>query len=74
MNMDKQHATLLILLDFSAAFDTVDHQILLNRFRTEFGVSGKVLDWFASYLSNRSQQVYYQTGSLSILGYPKAVA
>ena len=49
MNMDKQHVTLLILQDLSAAFDTVDHQILLNRLRTEFGVSG--------YLSNRSQRV-----------------
>lgn len=55
--MDKQHATLLILLDFSTAIDTVDHQILLNRIRTEFCVSGKVLDWFASYLSSRSQKV-----------------
>ena len=54
--MDEQHATLLILLDLSPAFDTVDHQIL-NRLCTEFGVSGKVLDWFAPYFSNRSQKV-----------------
>ena len=54
--MDEQHATLLILLDLSPAFDTVDHQIL-NRLCTEFGVSGEVLDWFAPYFSNRSQKV-----------------
>ena len=52
MNMD--NATLLILLDLGGDFD---HQILLNRLHTEFGVSGKVLDWFALYLSNRSQKV-----------------
>ena len=46
-----------ILLYLSPTFDMVDHQILLNLLCTEFGVSGKVLDWFASYLSNRSQKV-----------------
>ena len=57
MNMDKQHATRLILLDLGAASDTVDHRILLNRLCTEFSMSGKVQDWFASYLLNRSQKV-----------------
>ena len=49
--------TLLVLLDLSAAFDTVRHDILLDRLRTAIGVSGKALEWFTSYLSGRSQQV-----------------
>ena len=55
--MDDSEVTALTLLDLSAAFDTIDHTILLSRLDHWFGVSGKVLEWFKSYLTDRSQGI-----------------
>ena len=55
---DTGHVSILSLIDLSAAFDTIDHSILINRLHTTFGCSGKVLDWFTSYLTCRTQSVF----------------
>jgi len=46
-----------VSLDLSAAFDTIDHVTLINRLRTSFGITGSVLSWLQSYMSNRTQSV-----------------
>ena len=61
LNMDRQHVTLLVLLDLSAAFDTVNHDILHRRLET-FGITGTALQWFSSYLGNRSQRIVFGDG------------
>jgi len=55
--IDRQQVTLLGLQDLSAAFDCVDHEILLRRLRHEFGICGTAFEWLASFLLGRSQQV-----------------
>ena len=56
LNMNKPHATLLVLLDLRVAFRTVDHNVLLSQLHS--------LEWFHSYLNGRSQWVMVQ-GNLS---------
>ena len=55
-SMEDGRVTVLTLLDLSAAFDTTDHTILLRILGDRFGVSGKALDCFKSYLTVRSQR------------------
>ena len=51
------------MLDLSAAFDTIDHSILLHRLKYRFSVSDPALEWVASYLSERYQ--YIRIGKLT---------
>jgi len=61
--LDTGNLAMLTLLDLSAAFDSVDHNTLLQRLRKSYGLGGKVIDWFTSYLGNRKQQVRTTTSS-----------
>ena len=53
--IDSSRAVVLRMLDLSAAFHTVSHAILVNRLSLRYGITGSVQEWFASYLSSRSQ-------------------
>ena len=47
----------LILLDYSAAFNTIRHKVFLNCLRQRYGIMGTALNWFKTYFTNRSQCV-----------------
>ena len=55
--LDKGHIVAVVMIDVSAAFDTVSQEYLLQCFTKHFGISGKALEWMKSYLSNRTQSV-----------------
>ncbi len=57
MELDKAKVVMLVLLDLSAAFDTIDHEILLKRLSRWCGINGTALKWFQLYLKERTQTV-----------------
>src|SRR5688572_8581994 len=57
--IDAGNHALLSLFDLSAAFDTVDHDVLVERLERTYGIRSVALDWLRSYLSSRRQTVLY---------------
>jgi len=51
----------------TAAFDTVDHDLLMLQLERQFGLRGVVLQWFSSYLSDRTFQVVFRSGTSSVV-------
>ena len=72
---DKRMGTALIMIDLSAAFDTINHDILLRRLRDRYGIMGDALKWVKSYLTNRFQKIsineYTSCSSLLSSGVPQ---
>ena len=57
LSLNKGNISVLALFDFSSAFDTIDHPILAHRLHTDFGFTDTVLQWFLSYLTDRTHYV-----------------
>ena len=76
--MDNGEVTLIVILDMSAAFDTIDHNILIDILMDDFGVVDNALRWFRSYLANRKQHVVivdvYRLSLWLLLEFLKAAA
>jgi len=68
MAADSGLVSALCLLDVTAAFDTIDHDLLLLHLERQFGLHGVTLLWFRSYLSGRSYRVWF-TGAASRIVY-----
>ena len=55
--LDRHNSVIFVMLDLSAAFDTIDQNQLLGLLRDEYGITGKALSWFSTYLEDRTQRV-----------------
>ena len=65
LDMNKHYVVLLVFLDLSVAFDTVDHDVLLNRLEHRLGILDSALCWVRSYLTNRTQRMVIGIGKSS---------
>jgi len=66
LGIDAGDLSALVLFDLSAAFDTVDHHILLQRLQRSCGITGSVRQWFRSYLVGRRQFVRTASSTSSL--------
>ena len=57
LSLNKGNMSVLALHDFSSAFDTIDHSILVHRLHTDFWFTDTVLQWYSSYLTDRTHYV-----------------
>ena len=64
--IDEKYASLLVLLDMSKAFDSLNHNLLLGKLR-ELGLKASVISWFSSYLSSRYQRERYEDSVSELL-------
>ena len=59
LSTENKDTTMAVFLDLSKAFDTIDHNILLDKLNY-YGIRGLALEWFRNYLSDRTQFVSYK--------------
>jgi len=58
LGLDSGNSTMLTLLDLSAIFNNIDHDMLLNRLHKSYGFGRQVLNWFSSYLCGSVQHIH----------------
>ena len=56
-SMDREEITFIILIDLSAALDTINHSLMIDILKNDFGIAGVVKKWFQSYLVSRQQRI-----------------
>ena len=73
LSLNKGNISVLALLDFSSAFDTIDHPILVHRLHTDFGFADTVLQWFSSFLTDRTHYVSLSNHCSALLLYTHVI-